>query len=186
MTTQTNASNSDKYGALPIGLHWLMVLLLVAVYASMELRGIFPKGSALYNGMKTWHYMLGLSVFTLVWIRLAVRLLGSVPAITPALPQWQMRFSHWMHVALYLLMMVLPLLGWLVLSAGGKPIPFFGLELPALIAENKANAKQIKDVHEAIATAGYFLIGLHAAAALLHHYWVGDNTLKRMLPGRGR
>jgi cytochrome b561 len=95
-----------------------------------------------------------------------------------------MRFSHWVHAALYLLMMVLPLLGWLVLSAGGKPIPFFGLELPALIAENKANAKQIKELHETIATAGYFLIGLHAAAALFHHYWIGDNTLKRMLPGR--
>lgn len=179
-----HANKPDRYGVVPMGLHWLMLLLLVAVYASMELRGIFPKGSAQYNGMKTWHYMLGLSVFVLVWVRLAVRLMSTMPAIVPPLPQWQMRFSHWVHAALYLLMMVLPLLGWLVLSAGGKPIPFFGLELPALIAENKANAKQIKELHEAIATAGYFLIGLHAAAALFHHYWMGDNTLKRMLPGR--
>lgn len=184
MVANINPNNPARYGALSIGLHWLMLLLLAAVYASMELRGIFPKGSALYNGMKAWHYMLGLSVFVLVWIRLAARLLTPTPAITPALPQWQMRFSLWMHAALYLLMIVLPLLGWLVLSAGGKPIPFFGLELPALIAENKGNARQIKDLHEAIATAGYFLIGLHAAAALFHHYWVRDNTLRRMLPGR--
>lgn len=179
-----NANKPDRYCMLSIGLHWLMLLLLVAVYASMELRGIFPKNSALYNGMKTWHYMLGLLVFGLVWIRLAARLLTPAPAIRPALPQWQVRFSQAMHVALYLLMIVLPLLGWLVLSAGAKPIPFFGLELPALIAESKANAKQIKDIHETIATAGYFLIGLHAAAALFHHYLVRDNTLKRMLPFR--
>lgn len=179
-----NANNPARYGALSIALHWLMLLLIVAIYASMELRGIFPKGSALYNGMKTWHYMLGLSVFVLVWVRLAARLLSTTPAIDPPLPPWQRRFSAGLHVALYLLMMVLPMLGWLMLSAGGKPIPFFGLELPALIAENKANAKQIKELHEAIATAGYFLIGLHAAAALFHHYWLGDNTLKRMLPNQ--
>ena len=179
-----NANKPDRYGVLAIGLHWLMLLLLAAVYASMELRGIFPKGSALYNGMKMWHYMLGLSVFGLVWIRLAARWSTPAPAIRPALPPWQMRASFWMHVALYLLMIVMPLLGWLTLSAGGKPVPFFGLELPALIAESKANAKQIKDIHETIATAGYFLIGLHAAAALFHHYLVGDNTLKRMLPSR--
>lgn len=179
-----NANHPARYGVLSIALHWLTVLLIVAIYASMELRGIFPKGSALYNGMKTWHYMLGLSVFVLVWVRLAARLLSPTPAIDPPLPPWQRRFSVGIHVALYLLMMVLPMLGWLILSAGGKPIPFFGLELPALIAENKANAKQIKELHEAIATAGYFLIGLHAAAALFHHYWLGDNTLKRMLPNR--
>lgn len=179
-----NMNKPDRYGVVPMGLHWLMLLLIIAVYASMELRGIFPKGSAQYNGMKTWHYMLGLSVFVLVWVRLVVRLMSTAPIIAPPLPQWQMRLSHWVHAALYLLIMVLPLLGWLTLSAGGKPIPFFGLELPALIAENKANAKQIKDLHETIATAGYFLIGLHAAAALFHHYWMGDNTLKRMLPRR--
>ncbi|WP_025917264.1 cytochrome b [Herminiimonas sp. CN] len=178
-----NTNNSGRYGTLPIGLHWLMLFLLAAVYASMELRGIFPKGSALRDGMKMWHYMLGLSVFTLVWIRLAARLLTSAPAITPAPPQWQMRLSLWLHVALYLLMIVTPLLGWLLLSADGKPVPFFGLELPALIAESKDNAKQIKELHETIATAGYFLIGLHAAAALFHHYWIRDNTLRRMLPG---
>lgn len=182
--TDVNPSKPDRYGALSIGLHWLMLLLLVAVYASMELRGIFPKGSALRDGMKTWHYMLGLSVFVLVWMRLAARLLTRTPVIEPALSPWQMRLSLLLHVALYLLMIVMPLLGWLLLSAGGKPIPFFGLELPALIAENKANAEQMKEIHEAFSTVGYVLIGLHAAMALFHHYWLRDNTLKRMLPGR--
>ena len=71
-------------------------------------------------------------------------------------------------------------------SAGGKAIPFFGLELPALIGESKSLAKQIKEVHEAVATLGYVLVGLHAAAALAHHYVIKDNTLRRMLPLRGQ
>ncbi len=89
-----------------------------------------------------------------------------------------------MHYALYGLMLGLPLIGWLVLSLGGKPIPFFGLELPALVTENKGLSKQVKEIHETIGTIGYYLIGLHAFAALFHHYVFRDNTLRRMLPGK--
>lgn len=70
-----------------------------------------------------------------------------------------------MHYALYLMMIGLPFAGWLILSAAGKPIPFFGLELPPLVDKNPDLAGQIKEWHETIGNAGYFLIGLHAAAA---------------------
>jgi cytochrome b561 len=78
----------------------------------------------------------------------------------------------------------MPLAGWLLLSAAGKPIPFFGLHLPALIGQSKDTAEFIKEIHETGGTVGYFLIGLHAVAALYHHYVVRDNTLLRMLPSR--
>ncbi len=174
----------DRYGLLSIGLHWFMLLLLVAVYASMEFRGSFPKGSDTREALKTWHYMLGLSVFLLVWIRLAINLAGQAPPITPEPSLWQMRLAQFMKVALYLLMAGLPVLGWLLLSAKGQPVPFFGLQLPSLMAENRQAASWIKDIHETGATAGYFLVGLHAVAALYHHYIVRDNTLQRMLGGR--
>jgi cytochrome b561 len=90
-----------------------------------------------------------------------------------------------MHVALYVLMIGMPVAGWLMLSADGKPIPFFGLQLPALIDKSKDLAKIIKEIHETGGTVGYYLIGLHAVAALFHHYYVRDNTLQRMLPSRG-
>ncbi|MEO7338831.1 MAG: cytochrome b/b6 domain-containing protein, partial [Caldimonas sp.] len=75
-------------------------------------------------------------------------------------------------------------LGWLTLSAEGKLVPFFGLQLPALVDESKSIAGWAKELHETGGTVGYFLIGLHAAAALFHHYVVRDNTLRRMLPSR--
>lgn len=177
-------NSKTKYGAASIGLHWLMLLLLAAVYACMELRGIFPKGSALRDGMKNWHYMLGLSVFGLTWLRLALQLSGVTPDIKPPAPRSQMRLAAFMKIALYALMIGMPLLGWMLLSAEAKSIPFFGLQLPALIGADKALAKQIKEVHELFGTVGYFLIGLHAAAGLYHHYIVRDNTLRRMLPGQ--
>lgn len=81
-------------------------------------------------------------------------------------------------------MLGMPIAGWLILSFAGKPIPFFGLELPALVAENKDLSKQIKEIHETIGTLGYYLIGLHAFAALVHHYGFKDNTLRRMLANK--
>jgi len=177
-------NTTSHYGPLSIGLHWGMLLLLVAVYACIELREIFPKNSDPRETLKSLHFMLGLSVFVLVWIRLVEHMTDPTPRIHPAPPGWQQILGKGMHVALYAFMIGMPLLGWVLLSAEGKPIPFFGLHLPALIAENKTLAESVKEIHETGGTVGYFLIGLHAAAALYHHYFMRDNTLVRMLPNR--
>lgn len=69
--------NSDsRYSTVSIALHWLMLVLLIAVYACIELRGIFPKGSGGRTLIKEAHFMLGLTVFVLVWLRLLARSLG--------------------------------------------------------------------------------------------------------------
>lgn len=180
-----STDQDNRYKPLSIGLHWLMLLLLVAVYACIELRELYPKASDPREALKVWHFMLGMMVFVLVWVRLVARLLSPSPRIVPGSPAWQALLAKLAHMALYLLMIGLPLLGWLVLSAAGKPIPFFGLQLPALIGENKELAEQLKEIHEVAATAGYYLIGAHAAAALFHHYILRDNTLVQMLPRRG-
>ena len=178
-------NSTDRYGSLSIGLHWLMLLLLVAVYACINLRELYPKGSDPREALKAWHFMLGLSVFFLVSMRLLARLTSPAPRIQPDPPGWQKTSANVMHYALYALMIGMPLAGWLVLSAAGKPIPFFfGLHLPALIDKDVELAGLIKEIHETGGTIGYFLIGLHAVAALFHHYILRDNTLRRMLPNR--
>lgn len=174
-------NTEDGYGLLSIGFHWLMLLLIVAVYACIELRGLYPKGSAPRDALKVWHFMLGLSVFVLVWLRLAALMIGPGPRIKPEPPKWQKLLAKLMHFALYALMIAMPLLGWLLLSAAGKHVPFFGLQLPVLLGESKNLAALFKEIHETGGTVGYFLIGLHAAAALFHHYVVRDNALRRML-----
>ncbi len=177
-------NNTERYGSLSIGLHWFMLLLLAAVYACIELHEFFPKGSDPREALKTWHFMLGLSVLALVALRLVAHMSGPVPRIEPDPPTWQKLSAKLMHVALYAFMIGMPLGGWLLLSAEGKPIPFFGLQLPALIGESKELADVIEEIHEVGGTLGYFLIGLHAVASLFHHYVVRDNTLQRMLPKR--
>ena len=175
-------NSHERYNTLTIGLHWLMAILLVAVYAFMELRGIFPKGSDPREAMKALHFMLGLSVLLLVLPRLALRLLTATPSIEPEPPAWQQASARLVHLGLYVLMIAMPLAGWLLLSAAGKPIPFFGLHLPALIDKNKELADFIKEIHAVGGEIGYYLIGLYVFAVLFHHYFKHDNTLSRMLP----
>lgn len=177
-------NSNAGYGSLSITLHWLMLALLVAVYCTMEFKGIYKKGTPGRDAIMMWHYMLGLTAFFLVWLRVLTRLAGTRPAIEPALPDWQAALAKAGHWALYALMIGLPVLGWLTLSAKGSEIPFFGVELPPLIGKSEPLAKTLKAVHEWIAKAGYFVIGLHAAAALYHHYVRRDNTLRLMLPGK--
>jgi cytochrome b561 len=161
-----------------------MLALIVAVYGSILLREIYEKGSDPREALKTWHFMLGLLVFVLVWLRIAARFSGPTPDITPEPAKLQMISAKLLHLALYVLMIGMPITGWLLLSATGKVIPFFGLELPALIGENKELGKQIKEVHEFVGTTGYYLLGLHVVASLYHHYIKLDDTLTRMLPER--
>ena len=144
----------------------------------------YPKGSDFREGLKSWHFMLGLSVLMLVIVRVVARLLSPAPPITPMQPDWQRWLARAVHLLLYAFMIGMPIAGWIILSASGKTIPFFGLSLPPLIDENKVLAEQVKELHETVATVGYFLIAFHAVAALFHHYIVKDNTLRRMLPGR--
>jgi superoxide oxidase len=179
------SQKTDRFGNLTIALHWLMLLIIVAVYATMELRGAFPKGGEGRALMQVAHFSLGLTVLALVVVRIVARFAGNTPSIVPTPPAWQALLAKGVHLALYALMIGLPVLGWLILSAKAKPIPLFMLVLPPLIGADAVFAKTLKEIHEAAATAGYGLIGLHAIAAIYHHRFMRDNTMLRMLPKLG-
>jgi len=184
-TDVTGHHRGGHYSGMSIALHWLTLALLAGVYACIELRGFYPRGSGARQALAMWHEMLGLATFALVWVRLLFRAIGRTPPIQPPPPRWQQRLAGVVHLALYVFLIGMPLLGWLVLSTAGKPVPFFGMELPALAATDTALSHRLEEIHETIGTVGYYLIGLHAAAALFHHYVQGDDTLRRMLPWRG-
>jgi superoxide oxidase len=176
---------AKRYPTTAIALHWLMLALIVAVYACILIRENYPRGSELRDTLKTWHFMLGLSVLTLVIVRIVMRLfIWQAPEITPHPARWQVLLASIVHIGLYAFMIVMPIAGWLILSAEGKTIPFWGLELPPLMVANKSLGEQIQELHETGGTIGYFIVGLHATASLVHHYIMKDNTLTRMLPGK--
>lgn len=173
----------NRYGTPLIVIHWLTFLWLVAVYTLIELHEYFPKGSTTREGLKHWHFMLGLCVLLLLAARIVARRATTVPPIVPPLPRWQWWSAKIVHVLLYLFLLVMPVLGWLTLSAKGQTIPFFGLELPPLLAENKPLGRNLQKIHETIGNFGFYLIGLHILAALFHHFVVRDNVMRRMWIG---
>lgn len=178
-------NSTERYGSLQIALHWLMLVLIVAVYAAVLLHEAYPKGSDPRKLLMMLHFSFGITVLALVVVRIAARFSGPTPRIVPAPAAAADMVSRLMHLALYAFMIGMPIAGWLVFSAEGKAVPFFGIaELPQLIAENKDLAETIEDWHKDIGEFGYYLIGLHALAALYHHYFVKDNTLARMLPAK--
>ncbi|MEY8213456.1 MAG: cytochrome b [Colwellia sp.] len=175
--------NTEKhYGSLSIKMHWLMVFLIAATFAFIECRVFFEKGTDMRNLFKMWHFMLGLTILFMAIIRLYLRFKQVSPKISPPLSAIQSLAAKGAHVVLYIFMIAMPITGWVMLSMFGKPIPFFGFELPALMNVNKELGKSIKEIHELIGGLGYYLIGFHAVAALFHHYIQKDNTLTRMLP----
>ncbi len=178
-------SRKNRYSSISIALHWLMVVLIVAAYSFILIRGEFPKGSEPRALVKMLHFSIGLSIFGLVWLRIAARLAGDpAPAITPAPPALQQKLAKLAHFALYGLMIGMPVGGALILGFEGHALPWFGLfEIQLPIAANETYADLFEDLHELGGTIGYFLIGLHAVAGLYHHYVLRDDTLKRMLPG---
>lgn len=180
-TMRTEPSPSG-FGAPLIALHWLVLALMAAAYATMEFRGIFPRGSDGRLAMRVAHYALGLSVLALVLVRIPLRLARGAPAIVPSPPAWQATAAKLGHFALYALMIVLPVLGWLAYGAEGRVATLFGFALPMPIAPNEAWVKPLEGAHEVAGNIGYALVGLHAAAALWHHYVVRDNTLALMWP----
>ncbi|MEP7157015.1 MAG: cytochrome b [Betaproteobacteria bacterium] len=180
----SSTNNGAVYSSPRIWLHWLMLALIALAYALMELKSFAPRGSAARLNMALLHYLTGLLVLLLVWPRLLLRLLGKEPAIPAADPAWQTALARVVHWFLYVLMIFLPLLGWLTLSAAGKPVHIFFFDLPFLLSRDDGLARFLKELHESFATFGYFLIGLHAAGALFHHYVKRDDTLRRMLGSR--
>ena len=173
-------NTSTYYGSLSMGLHWVSVLLILAVYSCIELRELYPKGSDPREALKVWHFMLGLSLFAVSLPRILFATWQKTPSITPIPPKWQTRLANAVRLLLYVLLLAMPILGWSILSLEGKTIPFLFTELPPLWPANELWAERIEELHQTIGNVGLGLIGLHTAAALFHHYALRDNTHIRM------
>jgi cytochrome b561 len=178
----SSLSSPSRYSPLLIALHWFMFVLLVVVFVTIEIRGQFPRGSDTRELVKALHFMLGISVLLLVVIRLAIRFSSKTPAIVPTPALWENLLAKLVHITLYAFMIFMPIAGWVILSAEGHGVPFFGLELPPLVDKNLELAEQVEDLHKQIGSFGYYLIGLHVVAGLFHQYVKRDNTLRRISP----
>ncbi|MFH8134073.1 cytochrome b561 [Pantoea osteomyelitidis] len=172
----------EKYARSQIFFHWLTVLLLIVAYATIELRGLAEKGSWQRNAVIITHFSAGFCVMITMVARLYLRARKITPSITPPVARWQTGISHLVHTVLYALFTVLPVLGLTSRYLRGKEWSLFGLNMPVAATPDPATASMLINLHETLAPLGYWLIGLHALAAIFHHCFLRDNTVCRMLP----
>lgn len=173
---------SARYTPTAIALHWLIAAAIVALFAL----GFYMHGlelSPLKLRLFSYHKWGGVCVFALAVLRLAWRIGHRPPPLPAAMPRLERAVAHAGHHLLYLLMFAIPLIGWLASSAKGYTTVLFGvLPLPDLLAPDPALADRLIQLHWAVNLLLAAVVAGHAAAALRHHFVLGDDVLRRMLP----
>ena len=173
-----------RYTGTAQALHWLAALLIFCGFGL----GLFMTGLEItpdklrYYG---WHKWLGITVFLLAAIRLAWRAGHPAPPLPAIMPAWQIRASRAAHAMLYVLMLAIPLSGWIYSSATGVSVVYLGLvPLPDLVPKDRETAKTLLLLHLSLNSLLAAVVTIHIAAALRHHFVDGDDVLARMFPGR--
>ena len=183
MTIDATVSRSTYTGTAK-ALHWLIVALLIVqfilAWTMPEIRRDTPVTTLI--GL---HFSFGVSILAVAVIRLLLRVVRGVPVPEAGIPGWQETSSQIVHWLLYALLLIVPLLGWINADFRGMPVGLVGFEMPPLIAARAPGWQWTGDVHGLLANyAMLALVGIHVAAALYHHFVMGDGVLRRMLPGR--
>lgn len=184
MIAATTMDTPARFSRWQIRLHWLTLLAIALTYGAIEAADFLPKDTSARDAVTLLHFNFGALVWVLMLVRLGLRWGRPDPAIVPAPPRWQMTAARLVHGLLYATFLALPVLGVLSLAYGGKQWSLLGLAVPDFVTPARTTGKALKEIHETLANAGYFLIGLHAAAALLHHYVLHDSALLGILPAQ--
>ena len=175
-----------QYDAVARACHWLTVALVVAIVPVGLVMGDLPRG-ALQDALFRTHESLGLSVLALTLLRLAWRLAHRPPPPSPALTRLERGASSSVHALLYLVLLAMPVSGYLFVSFRGIELSYFGLfDVPSLVEQAKPASDLALSVHMTLQWVIYALVALHAGAALNHFFRRRDDVLQRMLPAARR
>lgn len=176
-------NDQARYGAVAQTLHWLIAALIFVMFGLGWYMADLPLGQHKFD-MYQLHKSLGVTIFSLVILRLIWRWLSPAPALPATMPGWERAAAHATHGLLYLMLLVQPVIGFLQSNAANFPVVWWGtLPLPAVIGNDEALGEALIGVHEWGARIILILVVLHIGAALRHHFVIKDDILRRMLPG---
>ena len=165
-----------------MSLHWLMFVLISAMLVLGLYMTSLPDGDPKWDWYSI-HKSFGLLIFVLLLIRVSWRAYDMRPSLPAQTKVIERVVAHLTHYGIYLLLIILPVSGYVDSSAGDYHLAFFDFfDIPKLIPKDKVLEEISVVVHQ---TAAYGLIALllmHTAGALKHHLILKDNVLRRMLP----
>ena len=173
-------NNSKGYGWIAIMLHWLMAVGIFSLFGlglyMVELSYYDPW----YRDSLELHKSLGVVLLLVLFFRLVWRWSNTSPEISGSLAEKKM--AHVGHKALYAIMLVLMITGYLISTADGRAISVFGLvDLPAISFSFENQEDTAGEIHWLLAWGLILMAALHALAALKHHFINKDGTLNKML-----
>lgn len=173
---------NSNYTWPAISFHWLIAIgIFICFPIGMYMEDL--KLSPLKLQLISYHKWLGVTIFGLLVLRIIWRSFNKPPALPSIMPKWQIGLSHATHLALYLLMIAIPVSGWLMSSAKGYTTVYLGIfPLPDLLEKDKALGHNLAELHEILNYVLLLLVGLHIVAAIKHHIIDRDDILTRMSP----
>ncbi|HMI20534.1 MAG TPA: cytochrome b/b6 domain-containing protein [Sphingomonas sp.] len=176
----------DRFDGVSMAIHWATLLLIVGLFATAWMRAFASDGDTAATLLYA-HRSLGGALWLLTLIRLLWKFgMARTPKLPATVGPLQHLIARANEAALYALLLLQPLTGFLQSIAHGKPFALLGANIPVLMAKDKAFGHAVHDLHERGAWALLILIGLHALAALAHHFLMRDNVLRAMLPARAK
>lgn len=178
----------QRYNAAAIALHWLLaVLILIQIGIGIYMNEVLPDHSAAQAATEKIHISLGITIFLLVLIRIAIRLITPPAPLRPDIAPWNKALARFSHGLFYVLMVVLPLTGWTLVSAGTHPIAWWGIPWPHLPVASAFGGPAHKAArHALMMTHTHYLIYIVVANLVLHiagalkHQFEGHPVLWRL------
>jgi len=178
----TLRNTTARWGGIAKTFHWLIVALIITQFVLMKLAHDLPVGGEKIE-LYARHKSVGITILMLAILRLLWRWLNPVPALPDTLKPYERRLARFSHAALYTLLFVMPLTGWMMSSARNFPVSWFHLlQLPDLVSPNRPLYDFLHETHETLAWILVAVATLHVLGALKHHFVYKDNVLRRMLP----
>lgn len=179
------SGTAERYGATAIAIHWLVAALVAAVVALGLLIPEAPRGSHQRAMILMLHRSIGVTILAAMVFRGLWRIFHPAPLLPASLGRMEAALAHATAAALYLVLLGMPVLGYLDAAAAGHPLRLFGLvTIPPLIGENDRLSQIAIALHLVGQYLVYGLVALHVAAALMHGLVRRDGVLSRMLPAR--
>lgn len=175
-------TSQSRYSVGAMLLHWAIAIAVIINWRLAETAHELPKAEqAWWMGQ---HKALGITILALTLLRLVWRLIHPVPPLQASLAKWERTLARSVHMIFYVLLIGLPVGGWLATSYFGKGVDMWGLfTLPALPVGNSPDTgKQIFELHHTGGSIMIYLIGLHVLGVVKHTFWDKAGTLWRMLP----
>ena len=174
-------NSSTHFGLIAVSLHWLVAITVLGLFAL----GLWMTGldyyDSWYKQAPWWHKSIGIMLFFVVITRLCWRLLNPPPAALTSHKPREVKLAHMAHLLMYLLLLTIMVSGYLISTADNRAIEVFGwFEIPATITSLPDQEDIAGWVHLILASTLIGLVVLHAAAALKHHFFDRDRTLKRI------